>query len=365
MWEAFEHAGYAGLDNLIAIVDVNRLGQRGPTMHEWDTASLAARASACGWHVNEIDGHDLASIEEAYEQALGGRPPGGDLRPHQEGLRRRGSRGQGEPARQAARRPRGGYRRAGRASARSRSRSRRRPSRGPSRSPTGPVERPTYEVGEKVATRGAYGDALAWIGSIDERVVAIDGEVGNSTYAERFAAKHPDRFFEMYIAEQQMVAAAIGLQTRGWKPFASSFGAFLSRAYDFVRMGSDLRRRPEALRLPRRRLDRPRRSLADGARGHRLLPRRLRQRRPLPVRRQPGGGAARRDARAPRLQLHAHDPRSEPDPLPGRRGVPDRRQPHAALQRRRPGHPDRRRDHPARMPRRRGRRWPRTASPPG
>jgi transketolase len=100
------------------------------------------------------------------------------------------------------------------------------------------VERPSYELGEKVATRGAYGDALAWIGSVDEKVVALDGEVGNSTYAERFAAKHPDRFFEMYIAEQQMVAAAIGMQTRGWKPFASSFGAFLSRAYDFVRMGA-------------------------------------------------------------------------------------------------------------------------------
>jgi transketolase len=101
-----------------------------------------------------------------------------------------------------------------------------------------PVERPSYELGEKVATRGAYGDALAWIGSLDERVVALDGEVGNSTYAERFAAVHPDRFFEMYIAEQQMVAAAVGLQVRGWKPFASSFGAFLSRAYDFVRMAA-------------------------------------------------------------------------------------------------------------------------------
>src|SRR4029079_11690250 len=101
-----------------------------------------------------------------------------------------------------------------------------------------PVERPSYELGEKVATRGAYGDALAWLGAEDEKVVALDGEVGNSTYAERFAAKHPERFFEMYIAEQQMVAAAIGLQTRGWKPFASSFGAFLSRAYYFIRMGA-------------------------------------------------------------------------------------------------------------------------------
>src|ERR1044072_7399021 len=100
------------------------------------------------------------------------------------------------------------------------------------------VKKPAYEVGEKVATRAAYGDALAWIGSVDEKVVALDGEVGNSTYAERFAAAPPDRFFEMYIAEQQVVAAAVALQTRGWKPFASSFGAFLSRAYDFVRMGA-------------------------------------------------------------------------------------------------------------------------------
>ena len=104
--------------------------------------------------------------------------------------------------------------------------------------PRAEVDRPSYELGEKVATRGAYGDALAWIGSVDEKVVALDGEVGNSTYAERFAAKHPERFFEMYIAEQQMVAAAVGLQTRGWKPFASSFGAFLSRAYDFIRMAA-------------------------------------------------------------------------------------------------------------------------------
>jgi transketolase len=103
---------------------------------------------------------------------------------------------------------------------------------------TAAVERPSYELGEEVATRGAYGDALAWLGSIDEQVVALDGEVGNSTYAERFAAVHPERFFEMYIAEQQMVASAIGMQARGWKPFASSFGAFLSRAYDFVRMGA-------------------------------------------------------------------------------------------------------------------------------
>ena len=188
--------------------------------------------------MQEIDGHDLEAIDAAYAQALAADAPGGDLRPHQEGLRRRRGRGPAEPARQAAGRPRGGGRGAGRRSARCGSRCSRRPRRRRYEIAQEAVERPSYEVGEKVATRGAYGDALAWLGSIDERVVALDGEVGNSTYAERFAAKHPDRFFEMYIAEQQMVAAAVGLQTRGWKPFASSFGAFLSRAYDFVRMAA-------------------------------------------------------------------------------------------------------------------------------
>ena len=128
---------------------------------------------------------------------------------------------------------------------------------------------PAYEVGEKVATRGAYGDALAWIGSVDEKVVALDGEVGNSTYAERFAAKHPERFFEMYIAEQQMVAAA----RRPADPGLEAVRLLLRRLpQPRLRLrphGGDLRRRPEALRLPRRRLDRPRRALADGARRHR------------------------------------------------------------------------------------------------
>jgi transketolase len=237
MWEAFEHAGHAGLDNLIAIVDVNRLGQRGPTMHEWDTSSLAARATACGWDVQEIDGHDLDAIDAAYARALTAGAPavifartkkGSGVaavedKPNQHG------KPLADP--EAAVEELGGVRSL-------RVEVQAPPQAQPYEVAQEPVERPVYEVGEKVATRAAYGDALAWIGSIDEKVVALDGEVGNSTYAERFAAKHPDRFFEMYIAEQQMVAAAVGLQTRGWKPFASSFGAFLSRAYDFVRMAA-------------------------------------------------------------------------------------------------------------------------------
>ncbi|MER3420485.1 MAG: transketolase, partial [Chloroflexota bacterium] len=83
-----------------------------------------------------------------------------------------------------------------------------------------------------------YGDALAALGAARPNVVALDGEVSNSTYSEKFQAAHPDRFFEMFIAEQQMIAAAVGLQVRGYVPFASTFGAFLTRAYDFIRMAA-------------------------------------------------------------------------------------------------------------------------------
>ncbi len=237
MWEAFEHAGHAGLDNMIAIVDVNRLGQRGPTMHGWDTSSLATRAAACGWDVQEIDGHDLEAIDAAYARALAAERPAAIFARTKKGSGVAAVEDQpnqhGKPLAdpEAAVEELGGIR-----SLRVEVQSP--PEAQPYEVARAPVDRPAYAVGEKVATRGAYGDALAWLGSIDEKVVALDGEVGNSTYAERFAAKHPERFFEMYIAEQQMVAAGVGLQTRGWKPFASSFGAFLSRAYDFVRMAA-------------------------------------------------------------------------------------------------------------------------------
>jgi transketolase len=237
MWEAFEHAGYNRLANLIAIVDVNRLGQRGPTMHEWDTSKLAARAAACDWHVQEIDGHDLEAIDAAYTTALEADRPAVIFARTKKGSGvaavedEEGQHGKPLDDPDAAVEELGGVRSLS-------VEVQGPPAPKPFEVPRAAVERPGYEIGEKVATRGAYGDALAWLGSIDERVVALDGEVGNSTYAERFAAKHPERFFEMYIAEQQMVAAAIGMQTRGWKPFASSFGAFLSRAYDFVRMGA-------------------------------------------------------------------------------------------------------------------------------
>ncbi len=237
MWEAFEHAGNAGLDNMIAIVDVNRLGQRGPTMHEWNTASWAARAAACGWDAQEIDGHDAEAIDAAYARALAAGRPAVIFARTKKGSGvaavedKDGQHGKPLADPEAAVEELGGERS-------QRIEVQGPPEEKPYELAKPEVERPSYELGEKVATRGAYGDGLAWLGSIDERVVALDGEVGNSTYAERFAAKHPERFFEMYIAEQQMVAAGVGLQTRDWKPFASSFGAFLSRAYDFIRMAA-------------------------------------------------------------------------------------------------------------------------------
>ena len=102
----------------------------------------------------------------------------------------------------------------------------------------GELELPRYELGTEVATRKAYGDALAALGKARGDVVALDGEVSNSTYAEEFRDAIPDRYFEMYIAEQQMIATAVGMQALGWRPFASTFAAFLSRAYDFIRMSA-------------------------------------------------------------------------------------------------------------------------------
>ena len=110
------------------------------------------------------------------------------------------------------------------------------------RSPAEHEDWPAYQAGDKVATRKAYGDALVALGGRDQKVVALDGEVSNSTYADEFAHAYPERYFEMFIAEQQMVAAATGLAVRGYKPFASTFAAFLTRALRLHPDGRDLRR---------------------------------------------------------------------------------------------------------------------------
>ena len=240
MWEAFEHAAHEGLDNLTAIIDVNRLGQTGETMHGWDLDSYANRARAFGWHAIEINGHDVAEVDAAYAEAkaTSDRPTVIVARTEKgRGVsavaNKNGFHGKPLADPDAAIKELGGLRNihvdvhVPPADARAHT-----------FPATGPLELPRYEVGTKEATRKAFADALVALGTARGDVVALDGEVGNSTYTEEFAAKHPDRFIQSYIAEQQMVSTAIALSVRGWRPFAATFAAFLSRAYDFVRMGA-------------------------------------------------------------------------------------------------------------------------------
>ena len=238
MWEAFEHAAYFELDNLTAIIDVNRLGQRGETMVGWDLDVHAERARAFGWHTVVVDGHDIDAIDSAYAEAVAttGKPTVVVARTLKgQGVAavedRNGFHGKPLDDPDAAIAELGGLRDIRVAVAK--------PVAGAEhKTPDATLELPRYEVGSEVATRKAYGDALAALGAARPDVVALDGEVSNSTFAELFAKAHPERYFEMYIAEQQMVAAAVGLQAVGWRPFVSTFAAFFSRAYDFVRMAA-------------------------------------------------------------------------------------------------------------------------------
>ena len=239
MWEAFEAAGFHELDNLTAIIDVNRLGQTGPTMHQWDLDAYRNRAQAFGWHAIEINGHDVAEVDQAFAEAAQttGRPTVIVARTEKgHGVaavaNKPGKHGKPLDDPEAAIRELGGMRDIHVDVPKPEINGE------PHAFEGGALTLPSYEVGTKEATRKAFGDALLALGKADGRVVAIDGEVGNSTYTEEFAEALPDRFFQMYIAEQQMVSTAVGMQVRGWKPFAATFAAFLSRAYDFVRMSA-------------------------------------------------------------------------------------------------------------------------------
>ncbi len=251
IWEAFELAGYERLDNLTAILDVNRLGQRGETRHGWDTGAYARRIGAFGWNTVEIDGHDVDLIDAAFREARStrGRPTAIIARTMKgRGVKavenREGAHGKPVADADDAIAELGGIRdlavqvmpppsepsTASVPAQRSR--------HGSDDGRTGEPLMPSYDAGESVATRTAFGDALAALGDLRPDLVALDGEVADSTKTQAFADKHPDRFFECYIAEQQMIATALGLQARGWVPVASTFAAFLTRAYDFIRMAA-------------------------------------------------------------------------------------------------------------------------------
>jgi transketolase len=245
IWEAFDRASHYGLSNLIAIVDVNRLGQRGPTELEWNLEAYAHRAEAFGARVLTINGHDLGEIDAAFTTATDGTTGQPTAifartikgRGFSEVENRNGWHGRVFPPDMAARAiaELGGER-----SLLVRGPLPDAPS-GTAPAPPAPgttSSMPTYSLGEKVATRQAYGDALRALGADHPRVVALDGEVSNSTHADEFAKAYPDRYFEMFIAEQQLVAAAVGLGVRRYVPYASTFAAFFTRAFDFIRMAA-------------------------------------------------------------------------------------------------------------------------------
>jgi len=238
IWEAAQLASHEKLDHLTAIVDVSRLGQSGPTMVGHQLSVYERRFAAFGWRTVTVDGHDLEAVHLAYKQSLAGRgQPTVILAKTFKGRGvsfvedKNGWHGKGLSSEQlktglqeigtvknvtgAVRRP---------------------PTARLAKNAGRPAAQPHYGTGELVSTRRAFGNALVRLASAQPNMVVLDGEVKNSTYSELFAKKFPQRFIQGYIAEQNMVGMAVGLTRRGLIPVAATFAAFLSRAFDQLRM---------------------------------------------------------------------------------------------------------------------------------
>ena len=240
IWEALDKASHYKTANLTAIWDVNRLGQRGETEFGWNLDAYRRRVEAFGCYPIVIDGHDIAAIDRAFGEALSNtdRPSVVIARTvkgkgFSEIENKDGWHGKPLPPDMAERaiKELGGIR-----NLKVKTQKPER-SAAPKRAAASEPVLPAYKKDDKVATRKAYGDALLALASLPD-VVAMDGEVSNSTHSDEFAKAYPDRFFEIFIAEQQLVATAVGMSVRGYKPFASTFAAFFSRAYDFIRMAA-------------------------------------------------------------------------------------------------------------------------------
>ena len=244
VWEAAEVAAFYGVDNLCAIVDVNRLGQSQPTMWQHDMETHRGRWAGFGWNALVVDGHDIAALRAAFTQArqCQGRPTvllartlkgkgvsfiedkngwhGKALKPEeadaaikelQQAFRPDPSGAKPWPSPPAA-------------------------DPAPAAAPAVALPAPNFPPGQQIATREAFGQALAALAPLDPRLVAIDGDVENSTYTQDFQKVSPERFFEGYIAEQNMTGMAMGFATTGRVPFVSTFACFLTRAADFIRL---------------------------------------------------------------------------------------------------------------------------------
>ncbi|HEX6220646.1 MAG TPA: transketolase [Acidimicrobiia bacterium] len=236
VWEALALASHHEVTNLVAILDMNRLGQTGPTMYGRDADLYARRVSSFGWHPVVVDGHDTDAIAAAYDEATDNGPAmviastvkgwgvdavANEVGEHGKAL---GEEEASNAIEQLAPPP---------------------PMplevEGPEVFTPPTLEPSDYElprIGEPVATRDAFGEALAAIVAADPRVVVFDAEVGNSTRTDSVEKSTPERFIQMYIAEQAMVGAATGLQALGLIPVVSTFSAFLTRAHDFLRMAA-------------------------------------------------------------------------------------------------------------------------------
>src|SRR6266508_533722 len=241
IWEGLDKASHYKLGNLTAIWDINRLGQRGETEYGWHLDTYRRRVEAFGCYPIVVDGHDVAAIDRAFGEALSNTDKPTVIiaktikgKGFSEIENKDGWHGKALPPDMAERaiKELGGIRNLKVKT--------QKPERGaavPRRQISSEPVLPAYKKEDKVATRKAYGDALVALAAIPE-VVAMDGEVSNSTHADEFAKAYPERFFEMWISEQQLVATAVGMSVRGYKPFASTFAAFFSRAYDFIRMAA-------------------------------------------------------------------------------------------------------------------------------
>ena len=255
-WEAVELTSYYKIGNIVGIVDVNRLGQSGETMLGWNVDSYKKRIEAFGWRTQMVDGHNFGEILQAFDEvdlesdrsqmiiAKTIKGKGVSFLENKEGWH---GRALSEEQYQEALKELGEIDKSVRGEIKkpiisnfhfARANETFPISNSKSKKTTTNYKLPTtnYKLGEMVATRKAYGEALVKLGEINPDIVALDAEVKNSTYAEIFKAKYPSRFFEMFIAEQNMVSVALGMSTRGYLPFVSTFAAFFTRAFDQVRM---------------------------------------------------------------------------------------------------------------------------------
>jgi transketolase len=243
VWEAADVARQAQLDNLCAIIDINRLGQSDPTMLEHNIPAYQARWESFGWHTLTIDGHDHADLLKAFAKASqtaqkptmilaktykGKGIPFAEDHPSWHGKPLNAQQAEEVIAllSQSLSSPAPTFSIASPTTVQR------------DNSPANPLPAPPYGLTDSVATREAFGDALAQLGEVNPLVVALDADVKNSTYTDKFGKRFPVRFFENFIAEQNMIGAAAGLAACGKIPFAATFAAFFTRAYDFIRMAA-------------------------------------------------------------------------------------------------------------------------------